>query len=276
MPIHALFLTYNKFVSNLINIQKLLTKYNLQATKKWGQNFLIDPFIVESTVAKSGAHNENVIEIGPGLGSLSCQLLAVAKTLTAYEIDPRMIKVLNSEINDAKFKLIANDFLKVDLKNYHNAVIVANIPYNITSLILFRIFEHINHFKSATLMVQKEVAERLLASVNSSNYGKLSVTTQLLAKVSKVIDVPATAFWPKPKVDSMVVKLDFKDVSYDKELINFIKQCFLYPRKKLSNNLKVFLSQAQITKIYEKLALNLNIRPQQLKVEDFVKIYRLI
>jgi len=154
--------------------------------------------------------------------------------------------------------------------------VVANIPYNITSPIIFKIFKNINKFESATLMVQKEVGLRLLALAKTKAYGKLSVTTQLLAKVEKVIIVKPSSFIPAPKVDSIVVKLTFNEEKYNKKLFDFIKECFSQQRKTLVNNLKNLLEKQKILSALKKLNLKENIRPQEIDVKVFLEIFKLV
>lgn len=258
---------------DIINLYK---KYNVQASKRFGQNFLIDNKIIEQIIDYTNCKNSYVVEIGPGLGSLTLALLQTVKKLIAFEIDTSMIKVLKAEIKDPKFILKNEDFLKANFEFSHKQKIIANIPYHITSLILFKIFKNINFFSSATLMVQKEVGERLIALPKTKDYGKLSVTTQLLAEVTKVVDVPSSAFVPQPKVDSMVVNLAFKKVDYDHQLANFIKICFAQQRKKLTNNLKPLISSKKLVKILEKHQFKVDVRPQELSPQDFLKIYQSI
>lgn len=257
-------------------IHSLLQKYNFGPSKKKGQNFLIDPEISQQIVHAANCKNKSVIEIGPGFGSLSIFLLEDVKKLISYEIDEKIVKVLKEEIQDPKFILIHEDFLNAIFNWKDKKILVANIPYNITSLILFKIFKNISKFSTAVIMVQKEVGERIVAKSKDHNYGKLSVVSQLLAKITKVVDVPASAFFPKPKIDSVVLKFEFLASEYNFKLFNFVKNAFSMPRKTILNNLKNEFRKSEIIKFLEILELNINIRPQELKPLEFVKLFDLL
>lgn len=254
-------------------IFELYKRYNVRASKRFGQNFLKDESIINLIVEKANVENKDVIEIGPGLGALTMPLLDIVKSLNSYEIDEDMKRVLEGEINNDKFTLIFKDFLDEELNWEGKKDVVANIPYNITSPILFKLFKNIDKINTATLMVQKEVGERILANPSNKNYGKLSVTSQFLSDIVKIIDVPANSFVPAPKVDSIVIKFNFKKESYDKEFIEFIKNSFNQQRKTLINNLKNYYSKELIEKTLLNNKLPINVRPQQLTVGNFIKIY---
>lgn len=265
-------------MSNARYIQDLIKKYDLKASKRFGQNFLIDQSIIDRIIDAAKIQDQEVIEIGPGLGSLTKALLQQAKNVCAYEIDRNMIKVLKSEIKDTRFELRDQDFLKAPLDWQGTKVLVSNIPYNITSDILFHIFKHNTKFSSATIMMQKEVGERLLAKVGSKNYGKLTLTTKLFATVAQVTLVPPNSFIPAPKVTSIVIKFNFihKDYQSQIPLLNFIKLCFSFRRKTLVNNLKQKYKTKTINNVLQQMKLSLSIRPQELSLTNIEQLFNLL
>lgn len=259
------------------DVKDLYEKYNVQASKRFGQNFLVDQNILRNIINAANIKDKEVIEIGPGLGSLTLYLIQEAKQVTSYEIDLDMIRVLNGEIDAPNFELIEGDFLKAELNWEGKKTVVANIPYNITSDILFKLFENSQKIDKAVIMMQKEVAHRLTSPVGSKDYGKLTISAQHFANVNYEFTVPENAFIPAPKVKSAVVTFDFKDVDYDKSLsfLKFVKQSFAMRRKTLYNNLKNFLGAEKATEIIQKSELKESVRPQELSYEQFVKLFDL-
>lgn len=257
------------------DVMALYDKYEVQASKRFGQNFLVDHNVLNKIIEGADIQGKDVIEIGPGLGSLTIPLLQNAKSVTSYEIDEDMIRVLNGEIVNPNFHLIKGDFLEADFTWEGRKDLVANIPYNITSDILFKLFANSHKFHSATLMMQKEVAERLVAPVGSSEYGKLTISTQIFADVKKVVIAKPQAFIPAPKVTSMVVKLTFNDVDFadQKKLLEFIKLCFAQRRKTLFNNLKNIFGADKARALIETMKLKDSIRPQELSKDQFVELF---
>ncbi|MFV8434881.1 16S rRNA (adenine(1518)-N(6)/adenine(1519)-N(6))-dimethyltransferase RsmA [Mycoplasma sp. 3137] len=249
------------------------------AKKEFGQNFLQDQNIIHKIVNVFPITNENVLEIGPGRGALTKALLPSAKSVTSYEIDQDMVDVLNAEISDPKFNLIHQDFLQSDLSKIEESYLIANIPYYITTDILFKVFEHKEKFKGVLLMVQKEVAQRICAKINTSDYSKLSVSAQYLANCKIEFIVPRGCFVPAPKVDSAIISLVFKpeissqDWNKHKE---FFKLCFANRRKKLSYALSAKYPKEQILSAYMAMGYDDNIRIQQLTVDQIVKLHNLL
>ena len=270
-----LYSIYNIAMLTLDEIQKLYSKYGVQASKRFGQNFLIDQKVLKNIIEVSDANKSDVIEIGPGLGSLSLYLLEVVNSLKSYELDRDMIKVLRGEIKDPKFELIEGDFLKVFTEPKRKSNVIANIPYNITSDILFKLFENSKNIKRATLMVQKEVGMRLTAHVGTSNYGKLTVTAQHFANVNYEFTVPSKSFYPSPKVDSAIITLDFNHTNFEesKEFLLFVKRCFAMRRKTLYNNLKQFIEPEFAREVIGLISNNESIRPQNINYKSFVKMF---
>lgn len=252
-----------------------------KAKKKFGQNFLIDANIVEK-IAKVASNKELLtIEIGPGLGALSEFLCLNSKEVEAYEIDKDMVDILNEEFKGLNFKVIHKDFLDVDLKQYENQKIniASNLPYYVTTPILFKIFKSNLDINKITVMVQKEVADRFNAKVNSEDYNALSLIVQYLFDVKLEMNVSKNCFYPAPQVDSAVVSFTPKikrNFEYEEGLFEFIEKCFMKRRKTLNNNLKDFLDNETIKKIYDKLELNESVRAQELLLDNFIKMYEVI
>ena len=252
-----------------------------KAKKKYGQNFLIDANIVDK-IAKLGSNSELLtIEVGPGLGALSEFLIKYSKKVEAYEIDKDVYEILKEEFKDTNFEVKLEDFLDTDLSIYKNQKInfVSNLPYYVTTPILFKLFRSNLNINKITVMVQKEVADRFNAKVNSEDYNSLSLIVQYLFDVKYEMNVSKNCFYPVPKVDSAVISFTPKrerDFEYEDGLFDFIEKCFRMRRKTLHNNLKDFLSNDEIDKIYDKLKLNNNVRPQELLLEDYINMYEVL
>lgn len=247
--------------------------------KRFGQNFLEDEQILKKIASTMSLKNKKIIEIGPGKGALSKLILQEAKQLVAFEIDYNLCDFLKLEITNDNFILINEDFLKVNLTEYREYSIMANIPYNITSPILFKIFENSENFDEVILMVQKEVAERISAIPGTTNYGKLAVSASHFAEVKKLFDIGPEAFRPSPKVISSIIHLKIKKnrpMIHDIEFLSFIKFCFAMRRKTLINNLKVQknFDEKRIFNFYLKNNLNKDIRPQMLTLIQYYELFK--
>lgn len=263
-------------ISNINYVKEVLGE--LKAKKKFGQNFLIDSNVVNKIAM--GACDENclTIEIGPGLGALSEMLLKYSKRVVAYEIDKDMYDILNRTITDERFNVYLEDFLDTDLSVYKDEEIriCSNLPYYVTTPILFKLFNSNLNISKITVMVQKEVADRFKAPVNSEDYNALSLIVQYLYDVKLEMFVSKAVFYPSPKVDSAVISFTPKiqrNFEYEKGLFEFIEKCFAKRRKTLNNNLKDFLGKEEIDRIYERLALKESVRAQELELETFIKMY---
>lgn len=248
------------------------------AKKSLGQNFLRDKNIINKIVNVFNIENEKILEIGPGQGDLTKELLKKAKKVLAFEIDKSLIEHLKNEIKDLHFELRDQDFLNVNLNDdeFKDYYVVANIPYYITSDILLKIYRSFWNFKGIVLMVQKEVAQRIVAQKNSKNYSKLSISSQYLADVKIEFIVNKNSFIPAPKVDSAVISLKFKD-NIDKEnlkkMLKFFLVCFSNRRKKLTFTLNRNFNSAKVKLAYEKLNLSDNARIQELDVSQIVLLF---
>ncbi|ENY68977.1 Dimethyladenosine transferase [Mycoplasmopsis bovigenitalium 51080] len=250
------------------------TNIEIKAKKKFGQNFLNNQKIIDQIVEIISPEGKNIIEIGPGMGAITKKIVQKSKKLVAYEIDNDMVEYLtkNNILNNQQ--IIHQDFLESDLSIYNDYQIVGNIPYYITSEILFKIIDFRQNFNKVTLMVQNEVADRIVAKINTPEYSKLSLTLQYVATVNKVLFVDKKHFEPSPKVDSAIVTIEFnKEAKNFENLKDFFKLCFLSRRKKLTWSLKTKYSNEKITKAYNTLKLSDLTRIQQLDLEKVIRLY---
>ncbi len=243
----------------------------VKAKKQYGQNFLKDTTILDKIIQSMPNNNNYVVEIGPGLGDLTKNLVKY-KDMTAYEVDTDLIGILKSkfaiEIEEEKLKLIHTDVLVAwdKQKTLHDGKydLIANLPYYIATNIILRAFEDKN-CEHIIVMVQKEVAEKFTAKVNNKDYSSLGIITESISLDSRILfDVPPESFDPPPKIISSIlyIKKDM-DKYLDKDFNKFLKACFVQPRKKLSKNLTSVIDKNTISKIYEELNVNDNVRPHE-------------
>ncbi|TDV24473.1 dimethyladenosine transferase [Mycoplasmopsis mustelae] len=254
-------------------------KKEIYAKKKFGQNFLNDPNIINKIINLTVESQNHIIEIGPGRGALTKKLVKLNKQIDAYEIDSDMVNILNKEIQQSNFNLFTQDFLLANLTSIPKSTIIANIPYYITTDILFKIFDNLEKFDKAILMVQKEVAQRICATYKTKEYSKLSVSCQFLAEVKIEFIVPASCFSPMPKVDSAIISLKFKENMSSnlwKQYKDFFKLCFQNRRKKLLTSLKTVYKENQIFVAFNRLSKDENLRVQELKVSEIIELYHLL
>ena len=266
-------------ISNINYVKEVLGE--LRAKKKYGQNFLIDSNVVDKIAKNACDKNLLTLEIGPGLGALSEMLLKYSKCVDAYEIDEDMYDILNRTIKDDNFHVYLEDFLDTDLDKYKDEEIrvCANLPYYVTTPILFKLFNSNLNISKITVMVQKEVADRFKASVGSEDYNALSIIVQYLFDVKLEMNVSKNVFYPSPKVDSAVISFVPKkerDFEYEKGFFDFVEKCFTKRRKTLNNNLKDFLSEDKIKKIYDSVGLKASVRSQEIDLDTFIKIYGVV
>ena len=245
--------------------------------KSLGQNFLIDTSIVDRIIKSVDVkEGEKILEVGPGIGYLTKELKSFNANLTCFEIDLDTKKYLDKLVDD-KTKVIYNDFMKIDLNEYYdfkdNIHVIANIPYYITTPIIERIIESNLNILDMTLMVQKEVADRLSSKPKSSEYGYITVYLNYFFDVKKLFNVDKTCFNPAPKVDSAIIQLKRKDKVKVKEDIFFklIKDSFKLKRKNLRNNLRDY-DLDKISSILARYDMNLNNRAEELPLEVFIDI----
>lgn len=261
----------------------LLKKYDLKANKKLGQNFLINEEIVNNIIYCADISKEDtIIEIGPGLGTLTSKLAEYAKEVIAIELDDNMIKVLSERFSlYDNVKLIHGDVLKTDLKELigdkNSVKVVANLPYYITTPIVMMLLEQKLKIKQVTVMVQKEVGQRFTALPNGKEYGAITVSINYYSEPSIVIDVPRNNFMPIPDVDSCVVNLKIREkhieLKSEKTFFKVIKAAFSQRRKNIGNSLVgVGLSKDEVKTMLETLDIDVNLRAENLPIETFAQI----
>ena len=267
----------------------IMKKYNITANKNYGQNFLIDENIVNDIITGAQVNKADlIIEIGPGLGTLTSLLLEKAGKVICVELDKKMINVLKERfILYNNFELLNNDILKVDLNklisesktNLKNVKVVANLPYYSTTPIIMKLLEDKLDLTSITVMVQKEVAERLAGIHGGKEIGSITYSINYYTNPEIIINVPRNSFIPAPNVDSAVIKFDILKepkikVSNEELFFKVIKFSFLQKRKTLINSLSNsgLVSKESLEKILNDLNIDLKIRAEQLTLEQFGKI----
>ena len=264
-----------------IKTAELVKKYNFKFSKSLGQNFLIDDSVPRDIV--SGAEvckDDLVIEIGPGVGTLTAQLLNTAKRVVAIELDNDLIPILSQELGDnPNFTLIHNDALKVDFNEIigdeQSVKLVANLPYYVTTPIIVKLLKEKYNFKSLTIMIQKEVAERMNAEPNCKDYGALSILVQYYCNTKIVRKVPPSCFIPRPKVDSIVIRLERLEdpsvkVKNEKLFFEIVRHAFNMRRKTLWNATKnVKLPKELMEKAYEEAGIDPKRRGETLSLAEF-------
>ena len=271
----------------------LMKKYKIKANKNLGQNFLIDDMALQDIA--NGAEiceDDLVIEIGPGLGSLTELLLEKAKKVICIELDKKMVKILKERFSIFKnLEIINDDVLRINLdkliktekenNNYiKNVKVVANLPYYITTPIIMKLIENNLDIESITVMIQKEVAERLIAIPGTKETGAITYTVYYYCECEKIREVDNTCFIPEPEVTSEVINLKVRkdtpiQVKDKKVMFNIIKSAYMQRRKTLVNsltNVGVFQNKEQGIEILKKLGLREDVRPESLKIEDFAKL----
>ena len=273
----------------------IMNKYKVKANKNLGQNFLIDDQVIKDIVDGAEIKSDDlVIEIGPGLGTLTVYLLEKAKKVICIELDKKMIKILNDRfIAYNNIELINADVLKLDLNeiigqekqnnNIKNVKIVANLPYYITTPIIMKLLESKLDVESITVMIQKEVAERLIEIPGGKNTGAITYTIYYYCEGKKIREVDSTSFIPMPEVTSEVISLKLRKEPYvkiisERVFFNIIKSSFMQRRKTLLNalvNSGVFKDKEEGIDFLKKANLSENIRAENLKIEDFALLCNL-
>ena len=267
-----------------IKTQELVKKYNFKFTKSLGQNFLVDDSVLSDIVDGAEVNNEDfVIEIGPGVGTLTAQLLMKAKKVTAIELDNDLIPILEKELGDNEnFNLIHKDALKVDFNEIigdeKSVKLVANLPYYVTTPIILKLLKDGYKFKSLTIMIQKEVAERINAEPDCKEYGALSVLVQYYCDTRIVRSVAPTSFIPRPKVESIVIKLDRLDKPRvepkdAKLMFELVRAGFNMRRKTLWNATKTLkVNKEKLEEAFEKSGIDPKRRAETLTVQEFATL----
>lgn len=278
------------YLGNPTNTLAVINRYEFAFQKKFGQNFLIDQGIVEKIVREAGVTKDDfVLEIGPGIGTMTQILCENAREVAAVEIDRKLIPILNDTLSEYdNVTIINDDILKVDInklaeeKNGGRPIkVVANLPYYITTPIIMGLFESHVPLDSITIMVQKEVADRMQTGPGSKDYGALSLAVQFYAKPEIVVNVPPECFMPRPNVGSAVIRLKRHetrpvDVKDEKLMFRIIRASFNQRRKTLANGLnnspEIGYTKEQIATAIEELGRGASIRGEALTLEEFARL----
>jgi 16S rRNA (adenine1518-N6/adenine1519-N6)-dimethyltransferase len=267
----------------------LLGAHNIRPKKQYGQNFIVDPAFAETIVCRAGISSEDsVLEIGAGVGALTVPLARIAKKIFAVEIDRRIIGILNTQILVGGFtnvSVIQKDILAMDIAALSkdaggDILVIGNLPYNISSQILVLLIHERKHISRAVLMFQKELSERLMAEAGCKDYGRLSVMLRYCSDIKKLIDVKASLFYPKPKVDSEILELKFKKPIEDQAMdesffFKVIKAGFGNRRKTLKNALtasELNIDAATATRVLEESGIDPIRRAETLTMHEFVRL----
>ncbi|MFO3702992.1 16S rRNA (adenine(1518)-N(6)/adenine(1519)-N(6))-dimethyltransferase [Staphylococcus felis] len=284
---------HEKDIATPSRTRALLEEHGFSFKKSLGQNFLIDVNIINKIIEASGIdQNTGVIEVGPGMGSLTEQLAKHAKSVVAFEIDQRLIPVLTETLSPYDNVTVINeDILKADvsqaierhLSGCDQILVVANLPYYITTPILLTLLEEHLNIDGYVVMMQKEVGERLNADVGTKAYGSLSIVAKYYTETSKVTTVPKTVFMPPPNVDSIVIKLMRRSeplvaIDNEKEFFKMTKGAFSQRRKTILNNYQnLFIEGKQhkedIIKWLESAEINPKRRGETLSIHEYARLY---
>jgi len=270
----------------MASTRKELAEYGLFPRKSLGQHFLVDRNILNKVIRTAQVDQEDVVlEVGPGLGEMTLALARQAKRVIAVEIDPKLIEILKKKVKGySNVEVVKGDILKVDFNQVldrkgHLIKVVANLPYQISTPLLFRFIESRQIFSALTLMLQREVAERMIASPGGKEYGPLSIFIQLISNPSIRFLVKPSAFIPPPRVESALVHIAWKEKPIleleDEEWFKkVVRGCFGYRRKTLINALKhsdLSLPKDAEGRI-EKVGINPQRRPETLTIEEFASL----
>ena len=276
------------------NTIDILKKYDFHFQKKFGQNFLIDTHVLEKIIDAAGVTKDDfVLEIGPGIGTMTQYLAEAAREVVAVEIDTKLIPILQDTLKEYDNVTVLNeDILKVDIrkiaeeKNGGKPIkVVANLPYYITTPIIMGLFESEVPLDSITVMVQKEVADRMQVGPGTKDYGALSLAVQYYAKPEIVANVPPNCFMPRPKVGSAVIRLTRHEqcpveVEDEKFMFRVIRASFNQRRKTLANGLNnapdIQVSKEDIAKALEELGVGASIRGETLTLEQFARLSNIL
>jgi 16S rRNA (adenine1518-N6/adenine1519-N6)-dimethyltransferase len=271
-------------------IRNELREYSLFPRKRLGQHFLVDRNILDKVVHTAQIAKEDaVLEVGPGLGEMTIALARRAKRVIAIEIDSKLATILGKKMKDyPNVEVVNRDILRVDFNRFfekggHPIKVVANLPYQISTPLLFHFIESKEIFSSFTLMLQKEVAERMVASPGGKEYGPLSIFIQMASDVSICFFIKPSAFFPPPKVESAVVQMAWKErpiIERQNEewFKKVVKACFGYRRKTLINALKHsgFTLPESIELKMEKIGINPRRRPETLTIQEYEILARIL
>lgn len=270
----------------MVSIKKELAELGLTPRKRWGQHFLVDQNILSKIVRTAELEKGDVVlEIGPGLGEMTLALARQVKKVIAVEIDRKLVKILQGKTADfSNIMVIEGDVLKISFHQLYpqgnqQLKVVANLPYQISTPLIFRFIESKQLFSTLTLMLQREVAERMIASPGGKDYGPLSIFTQSISDLSIQFFIKPSAFFPPPKVESAVIHMVWKEkplVKLEEEgwFKKVVKGCFSYRRKRLINGLRHadLPLPEDLQKRIEKIGIDPQRRPETLTIQEFARL----
>jgi 16S rRNA (adenine1518-N6/adenine1519-N6)-dimethyltransferase len=270
----------------MASIRNELREYGLFPKKRLGQHFLADRNILNKVIRTAEVGKEDVVvEVGPGLGEMTLALARLAKQVIAVEIDPQLVEILKKKLADCpNVEVVKSDILKVDFRSFfkkegHPVKVVANLPYQISTPLLFRFIEAKEVFSTLTLMLQREVAERMVAPPGGKEYGPLSIFVQLFLDVSIRFFIKSSAFFPSPKIESAVVQMVWKEKPVlnekdEKWFKSVVRASFSHRRKTLANALKhsELPLPESIESRMEKVGIDPRRRPETLTTEEFIRL----
>ena len=274
----------------MVSIRRELAEHELHPRKRWGQHFLVDRNILNKIVQTAQIGKEDtVLEVGPGLGEMTLALARQARNVIAVEIDPKLVGILrNKTATSPNVEIIGKDILKVDFREIadregRSIKVVANLPYQISTPLLFRFIEEREVFSTLTVMVQREVAERMVAPPGGKDYGPLSIFVQLFSELSIRFFVKPSAFFPPPNVDSAVIQMTWKErptVGLEDEewFRRVVRGCLGYRRKTLINALKhsgLVLPEDAEGRM-EEVGIDSHRRPETLAIEEFATLAKVL
>lgn len=268
-------------------VKEITDLYSFRFSKSLGQNFLVDKNFVDKIVDAADVSGENVIEIGPGIGTITYEMAKVAKKVVAIEIDDSLIPIIEENMADFNnFDLIHEDILKADLEKIvaeefdgESFKVVSNLPYYITTPIIEKLVTSNLPCTDMTIMVQKEVADRMLATEKDKEYSSLSVFVKYYSDAKKVTNVPKSVFMPQPKIDSTVLKLELRKYTDDVDeakLFSLIHAGFNKRRKTILNSLSDAVEKDKLRLAFEKLGIKNNLRAENLSLDDFISLAKII
>ena len=281
-------------LGNPQNTIEVLQKYNFVFQKKFGQNFLIDTHVLDKIIGSAEITKDDVVlEIGPGIGTMTQYLACAAKKVIAVEIDKALIPILEDTLSEYEnVRVINHDVLKVDIaklaeeENGGKPIkVVANLPYYITTPIIMGLFENHVPIKSITVMVQKEVADRMQVGPGTKDYGALSLAVQYYAKPYIVANVPPNCFMPRPKVGSAVIRLERYEnppvtVEDEKLMFRIIRASFNQRRKTMTNSVcgcaELGITKEKLIEALEECNLSPTVRGEALTLEQFAKLSNIL
>lgn len=270
-------------------LKDLLERHNFSFTKSLGQNFLIDQNIIDKIIREGNIQDENILEIGSGIGTLTVSMAKLAKKVVVVEIDEKLKPILSETLFGMdNVEVIFSDILKTSLDkisrdsfNGESYKVVANLPYYITTPILEYLLKSKSNISEIIVMMQKEVATRIVADVGTKEYGSISVFLKYFGESEILMNVPKTVFMPKPKVDSAVIRLKIRDnidIEEVESLEKVLRAGFGKRRKTILNSLSSGLNREKIEvlEILEKLGINENSRAENLSLEEFLALTEML